>query len=289
MQRTVPGKDPRAVVTADFNADQRLDLAFVALDDQSINVLLGNGDGTFQSPVAYHASTAPLAIAVTDVDQDGKIDLAASPSPLISDGGYFLMGNGDGTCRQGPPVIPFVAVADFSNDGKLDVVGKHCTISIFHPPGTCAFSLLLGNGDGTFQSALAVGQPVGTTADFDGDGKLDITGVGSDREIKIGAGNGDGTFQSPISFPNGGSISLGTDVTGDHAPDIVMITGPNSIGVLVNIGTDVSITSSTPTPSTLSEGQSATSTLNLSLLTKFDNRVALSCSVHPLKRVRRAR
>jgi hypothetical protein len=277
----IPGKDPRAIVTADFNGDQRLDLAFVALDDQSINVLLGNGDGTFQSPVAYHASTATLAIAVTDVDQDGKIDLAASPVPLISEGGYFLMGNGDGTFRQGPPVIPFAAVADFNNDGKVDVVGKHCTISIFHPPGTCAFSLLLGNGDGTFQSAIAVGQPVSTTADFDGDGKLDTAGLSSDREIKIAAGKGDGTFQSPVSFPNGGSITLGTDVTGDHAPDIVMITGPNSIGILVNIGTDFSITSSTLTPSSLSASQSATSTLNLSLLTKFNNPVALSCSVQP--------
>jgi hypothetical protein len=91
--RSYPVRVPNAMVAADFNRDKHLDLAFVALDDRSVNVPLGNGDGSFESGVAYHASaTAPRTIALVDLDQDGKIDLAVFPLPLPANG-YFLMGN----------------------------------------------------------------------------------------------------------------------------------------------------------------------------------------------------
>ncbi len=87
----------------------------------AIHVLLGKGDGTFQPPVAYTtgATVAPNAIAATDINKDGKLDL------VVIDGGIsILLGKGDGTFQTQatyPTAGNAVAVADFNGDGRLDL------------------------------------------------------------------------------------------------------------------------------------------------------------------------
>jgi len=282
-QVLTPGKNPSFSVVADLNADQRLDLVVITTGDNSVDVLLGNGDGSFQSPIAYAAQTTPGRLAVVDIDLDGKKDLAVSGSPFGLSG-YFLLGNGDGTFRQGPTVGDIVAVGDFNGDGKADVAEEGCTIIGFFPPkSSCNWYSHLGNGDETFQAGISIGQPVSAAADLDGDGKLDLIGAsGSTSQVQVLLGNGDGSFQSLIAFAinSNESLSQVSDVNGDGAPDVVLI-GQNSIGLLVNIGTDFSISASALNPSSLSPGQTATSTISLGLLSAFDNPVSLACSVQP--------
>jgi hypothetical protein len=190
------------VVTADFNHDDKLDVAVTNANygtAGTITVLLGEGNGNFRPPVAYAVGVASLALVAGDFNGDGNLDLAAAND---FDGTVsVLLGNGDGTFQAqvaytvGAPAIGLVA-ADFNGDGKLDLAVTANN-----------FSILLGNGDGTFQS------PVITPAtyipfrmavgDFNGDGKLDIAATNGDPShdnlITVLLGNGDGTFQPPLT------------------------------------------------------------------------------------------
>jgi hypothetical protein len=161
-----------AIVSADFNGDGKLDLAFA--DGQQIMVLLGNGDGTFQSPIASAAPNDQFnAAAAADVNGDGKPDLVL-PGFLYNQV-YAMLGNGDGTFQ---PAKAFptdkapqsVVIADFNCDGKLDLATANYN-------GNDA-SVLLGNGDGTFQprtSFAAGGFPTGIAlGDFQGNGKKSL-------------------------------------------------------------------------------------------------------------------
>jgi hypothetical protein len=283
-QVLTPGKNPSFIVVADLNGDQRLDLVVITTGDKSVDVLLSNGDGSFQSPIAYAAQATPGRLAVVDIDLDGKKDLAVSQDPFV--GGYFLLGNGDGTFRQGPTVGDIVAAGDFNGDGKPDLAQEGCTVIGFFPPtSSCNWSLHLGNGDGTFQAGISIGQPVSAAADVDGDGKLDLIGAsGSPAQAEVLLGNGDGSFQPPIAFAINSKESLSQvlDVNDDGAPDLVLI-GQNSVGLLINVGTDFSLSASALSPSTLSPGQTAKSTVSLSLLSAFHNPVSLACSVQPVQ------
>jgi hypothetical protein len=167
-----------SVAVGDFNGDDKLDLAVVNFGS-NVSILLGNGDGTFQSAVNYVAGPVPLSVAVGDFNGDGKLDMAVANIPSGNTGPTVvsvLLGNGDGTFQSpadyGTGSIPnsaTVALGDFNGDGKLDmaVTGYH---------GTNDVSILLGNGDGTFQSAVNYADESSSlvVGDFNGDGRLDI-------------------------------------------------------------------------------------------------------------------
>jgi hypothetical protein len=145
----------RGVAVADVNGDGKKDLVVanscVAVNNCSngtIDVLLGNGDGTFAPAVSYNSGTGQtLAVAIGDVNGDGRPDVVVAN---LGSGMAVLLGNGDGTFRA--PVAyetggdnDAVAVADVNGDGKLDVlIGDQITVNV-----------LLGNGDGTFQPEVA--------------------------------------------------------------------------------------------------------------------------------------
>jgi FG-GAP-like repeat len=211
-----------AVVTADFNGDGKLDLAVTGTNDPQnnplVSILLGNGDGTFQSPVTYPISFSPGIIApmtTGDFNGDGKLDLAAGHS--------VLLGNGDGTFQPAislptqyvPSSSDLFVVGDFNGDGKLDLVALEQSVG--------DLLVMLGNGNGTFTALTPISVTedcntvTGSTcliynalsaADFNGDGVLDLvvaftplprdTGPVGSGTIAVYLGNGDGTFQTPV-------------------------------------------------------------------------------------------
>ena len=167
------------LAVGDFNNDGKLD---VALAGAGVSILLGNGDGTFQAPKSSTLTSAASSIAVGEFDNDGNLDVAVQTEGQVA----VLLGNGDGTLRSatyfstgGTPLpsksAAWIAVGDLSSDGKLDLLTPG--------PEQGTVSVLLGNGDGSFQLPQIWGtNGFGESAaigDFNGTGHPDIVAVPS--------------------------------------------------------------------------------------------------------------
>jgi hypothetical protein len=117
------------VAADDVNADGKPDV--LVLNGDSVGVLLGNGDGTFQTAIAYNSGSFGVSMAVADVDSDGKVDVVALNQ--FSDTASILLGNGDGSFQapvafgSGGYLAWGVAVADVNADGKLDLLITNCS------------------------------------------------------------------------------------------------------------------------------------------------------------------
>ena len=238
-----------SVATADFNGDGIPDLA-VASEARGVVIQLGNGDGTFRQGGTFAAGGYVFSLTVGDFNGDGKPDLAATlaccpgPGPVS-----ILLNNGDGTFAA--PVsyaagthAAYVAVGDFNGDGIADLAA----ISSNLLPDVQGVSVLLGNGDGTFQPQVTYQTGIHTSSivagDFNGDGKLDLAIPGADESgkssIAILTGNGNGTFQPPVFVPvseTPNSLAAG-DLNGDGKLDLAMTfeQGVRAVGVLLGNG-----------------------------------------------------
>lgn len=189
----------QAVVTGDWNGDGHLDFAVTT---GTIQAYYGNGDGTFGLGRASIPG-AGSAIAVVDLNHDGKLDLA---------GPTVFLANGDGTYSAGGDATGAIAFVDLNGDGIPDVIG--------------ADFARLGYGDGTFGPALphdADGSLVGT-ADLDRDGRTDLV-----FQSSVMLGNGDGSFQPRIDYLGDvhdfsylTRIVGVADLNGDGIPDIAV-------------------------------------------------------------------
>ena len=134
-----------------MNHDGSLDLITANSAGNSISVLLGNGNGTFQAAITtgLGAGTQPMGLALGDFNSDGKLDVATAN--YGSNSVSILLGNGNGTFKsptqvalaKGQSVQPLaIATADLNRDGTLDLVTANS--------GTNDMSVLLGKGNGTF-------------------------------------------------------------------------------------------------------------------------------------------
>ena len=252
------GADSQYVVLGDINGDGKSDLLVANncasnnnCSNGSVSVLLGNGDGTFQTAAAYNSGGEDaVSIALGDVNGDGKADVVVAnncaANTNCSNGSVsVLLGNGDGTLQaavsynSGGQNAISIALGDVNGDGKSDVVVANNCVS----NGNCSngwVTVLLGNGDGTFQQALGYNSgglyaASVAVADINGDGKADLVvanqtdsnGDWQDGSVaSVLIGNGDGTFQSALNYASGdivGSSLAIVDVDGDHKLDVVMV------------------------------------------------------------------
>ena len=241
--QTLSNQNANVVAVADMNGDGKLDIVVAGGMipypwGTAIDVLLGNGDGTFQAPVQYQIHDVCLGcgfystgLALADLNGDGQIDIAYTNNNTSSgsDTGamYALLNQGGGTFNVTSPyptgtAIPglhssapneTVAIADINGDGIPDVV--------------------------TVEDAIYV----------------DLNGSGGQRGISISFGKGDGTFLPPVyvrdpaltngaSPPSEGGDVVGlamADMNGDGLPDIATadsnsLSGPGGVSVYLNRG-----------------------------------------------------
>jgi Big-like domain-containing protein/VCBS repeat protein len=197
---------------ADFNMDGEIDICVANIDDDTVSVLFGNGDGTFTRSQTLPAGDGPRGIAVLDFDGDGDLDIA-NTNANSSD--YSLFTNrGDGTFSSarffeaGGNAEWSMAAADMTEDGITDlIIGARNSARVI---------VLAGNGDGTFDFVSST--PCGGSTwiivfgDVNGDGHQDIASINSFSSnvgILLGDGSGQLTLDNTYSS---GAFSIATDL-----------------------------------------------------------------------------
>jgi hypothetical protein len=213
-----------AAMAVDGNTDGTFSNGSVSSTDQTtaiLTVMLGKGDGTFQTPINY--ATGATSLIAADFNGDGIPDLATidsaslrSINPSLS----ILLGVGDGTFR---PAVDYsiandavefsgfgpLAAADFDGDGKADIL-------IVNSVRLGRLQVLFGKGDGTFgtltvytslPSSLSAAADL-VVADFNGDNQPDAAVAMASVPSIVVLGRGDGTAQTPaLSLNLAGAVT----------------------------------------------------------------------------------
>jgi len=251
------GPGPDSVAVADLNGDGMLDLVVATngstdTDNNTVSILLGNGDGTFRAHVDYDTgSSNPSSVAVGDFNGDGKLDLVVAD--LFSTDVRLLLGNGDGTfgtaasyaAGAGPSSV---AVGDFNDDGRLDIAvadaggcGGGAGVSVLL---SGAATVVVLNPDSLTFGEVQVGQTTSrsTTLTNRGTKTLSITGItftGTDSDefsqvntcgSRVGAGQSCTITVTFRSTEGGGdSANLSISDNGGGSPQHVGLCGSGKV------------------------------------------------------------
>ena len=256
---------PMSVVAADVNSDGKLDLVTASVSAGALLVRLGGGTGTFGNFFIYTigSGTNPVALAVADVNNDGRPDVLTANSGTNTAG--VLLGTGQGNFGNavfystGTGSQPQgIAVADVNGDGKLDMLTTNS--------GTNTVGVLLGTGTGSFGAVTTYGtgsSPHGmAVADANGDGKLDLFTANTNSDnVGVLLGTGIGSFGPVTTYATGVALGLpygiaAADVNRDGKLDLLTTNSSSSgssVSVLLGTGTGTFGTSTTYSTSATSQ------------------------------------
>jgi Ca2+-binding RTX toxin-like protein len=241
-----PTCSPNSVVVGFFNSDKTPDLAVGNGGGcNNVSILLGNGDGTFGASQAFgvDVDVLPSQLATGDFNDDGNLDLVVASAANDGLGASVLLGRGDGTFSSAPEVNnagdtpQAVAVGDFNGDTISDLAFAD------DPSGPNGeISIVLGNGDGTFDQQQFIQYPVGSSTtsvavgDFNDDSVLDLATTDDFGAVWVLPGVGNGTFGTPMSFPVNDAFALTVgNFDANPLPDMAVASpDPNEVTVLLN-------------------------------------------------------
>jgi len=180
---------PIYAAAADFNNDNRLDLAVVNFNGNSLQIFSGNGAGQFSAPQTIPTGSRPIHLLAQDFNGDGFVDLAVTL--FGADRVDIFLNNGSGSFPATPAqqlAVGFGPVSaaawDYDQNGALDItVANH---------GAKSLSTLYNNGRGNFTAGgtldnlllppvdLVSGDIAGTSGNQAGDGRREILALCSD-------------------------------------------------------------------------------------------------------------
>lgn len=231
------------LAAGDFDADGKVDLAFVSSTTNDLQVATGNGDGTFAAPIQTGIIGSFVTLLAGDLDENGSSDLVmifesgSTGSVLIADGTGGFAAPASLSFPQSQLLLP--RLADVDADGHLDVlaIGSSTEPTLF---------IKRGKGDGTFEATISIQLPgsIGlffgfgiAIGDLDHDGVLDIAfGQLNGGPIVATHSNGDGTFSPVASTGFGTGLSARIALADFNRDGRIDLAHDEGLGTTIELG-----------------------------------------------------
>ncbi|MCP5526590.1 MAG: VCBS repeat-containing protein, partial [Verrucomicrobiales bacterium] len=222
--KTGTPSNPHFVDSGDLDGDTNPDLVVANWSSASVSVYLGNGDGTFRTPVDYPTGSGCVEVRLGDLDGDGVLDVVAANYNASSV--TVRLGAGDGTLGDALNLSMGsnpngIRLALLDGDSNLDIVTAN--------RGSDNVTVRLGFGDGTFGplASFAAGDGAARLAvgDFDGNTTLDLAVANFNAHtLSVLPGDGAGAFGAPVAYATGSNPYAveATDLDGDAVLDLAV-------------------------------------------------------------------